>query len=64
MGPFVSYAENEVLGMKPQHLNFFENYDWADKARAFFRAKTFKLCVMLYISLLESFLRLEKHEVL
>jgi hypothetical protein len=46
VGPFVGYDENEVLGMKPQHLNFFENYDWTDKARAFFRVKTFELCVM------------------
>jgi hypothetical protein len=60
LGPFVSYVENDALGIwllgpYSQHFIFFATYKWAQKARVLVPAKPFWLIIIQCPSMLGPF---------
>jgi hypothetical protein len=69
LGPFVSYVENDALGIwllvpYSQHFIFFATYKWAQKAGVFVPAKPFWPFVNQCPSLLGPFVSYIKNDEL
>ncbi len=69
LGPFVSYVENDALGIwllgpYSHHFIFFATYKWAQKARVFVPAKPIEPIIIQHPSMLGPFASYVENDVL